>query len=231
MDHTLATATRHVRLLAAALGAAMISASVVVSPAPAHAQNCKQWEFNGSFNFVMDWIPQSIYVVPAQGTHVDGPYTWGGTSGLGSVRGDIVGNAVVLNVMTTPGFIPNETPSFLWTGSIDAAGNVAGTGDGIGYDKKWHSVGGPLVCKSPPEITLRFDPPTLVGITAWVGITNNAGKPPVSCTFSDDIFPPRPFSVSGVEEARVDLPGIPTGRVYNITVKCGDLSHSEAKQF
>ncbi|WP_164478516.1 hypothetical protein [Mycolicibacterium stellerae] len=224
-------ATRHVTFLAAGLGAAMISATVIVSPAPVHAQGCKQWEFNGSFNFVMDALPKSVYVVPAQGTHLEGPYTWGGTPGLGSVRGDIVGNVVSLNVMTNPGPGQTEPPTYLWTGSIDDAGNVAGTGDGIGFDKKWHSVGGPLVCTSSPEITLRFDPPTLIGITAWVGITNNAGKPPVNCTFSDGVFPARPFSVTGVQEARVDLPGIPTGRVYDITVKCGDLSHSEQKQF
>jgi hypothetical protein len=81
------------------------------------------------------------------------------------------------------------------------------------------------------EIKLRFDPPTLIGIRAWVGITNNAGKPSMNCTFDDGVTPSKPFSVSGDKETPVDLPGIPTGRVYNVVVTCGALTHSEQKQF
>jgi hypothetical protein len=94
----------------------------------------------------------------------------------------------------------------------------------------------PLLCKAtqpatPPEVTLRYDAPTLVGITAWVGMTNNAGKTPVDCTYSDGFLPPRPFSVSGDKETPIYLPGIPTGHVYNVVVTCGNLTHTEQKQF
>jgi hypothetical protein len=83
------------------------------------------------------------------------------------------------------------------------------------------------------EITLRYDPPTLIGITAWVGITNNANNPAVSCTYSDGVNPARPFTVTGSEETPIPIAGIPTGTVYNITVSCdnGRLTHSEQKQF
>jgi hypothetical protein len=81
-------------------------------------------------------------------------------------------------------------------------------------------------------ITLRYDPPTVFGIRAWVGITNNSKPNPVACTYNDGVNPPRPFTVTGSAETPIDIAGIPTGTVYNVTVTCdGGLTHSEQKQF
>ncbi len=222
----MSTTTPRAKCITTALGAAMVSAAVVASPAPAHAEDCTQWEFNGNFNFVMDKYPTSIFTVPAKGTHFDGKYTQGLTF---PIQGDITGNTVSMMVGTYA-----QDP-YLWTGQIDPAGNVTGTGN-IFPDGPWRSLAPSLVCTKtatppPPEITLRYDAPTLVGITGWVGMTNNAGKPAVDCTYHDGVLPPRPLSVYGDKETRIDLPGIPTGHLYNITVKCGDLTHSEQKRF
>ncbi len=216
----------HVKFLAAALGAAMISAAVVVSSAPAHAEGCDQWGFNGTFGFVPDGGTVT-YSVPAQGTHIDGRYSLNSSPGA-PMRGEITGNTISLKIEA---LYINQ--SYLWIGHIDPAGNVTGTGEGLAPNVMWHSVGAPLVCKAapPPEVTLRYDAPTLVGITGWVGMTNNAGKPAVDCTYSDGFLPPRPLSVYGDKETRIDLPGIPTGHVYNVVVNCGDLTHSEQKRF
>ncbi|WP_164478518.1 hypothetical protein [Mycolicibacterium stellerae] len=214
------------KCLAAALGSAIASAVVIVSPVLAHAEGCDQWEFNGEFKFVTD-AGSETFSVPAQGTDIDGSYSLDSTPNVAPVRGKITGNTVSLAVAYV---------ASLWTGQIDPAGNVSGTGEGIGTpNSRWHSVGAPLLCKATPlpapQITLRYDAPTLVGITGWVGMTNNAGKPAVDCTYSDGLLPPRPLSVYGDKETRIDLPGIPSGHVYNITVKCGDLTHTEQKQF
>ncbi|WP_164478517.1 hypothetical protein [Mycolicibacterium stellerae] len=214
------TTTTHVKCLAAALGATMVSVAVVTVPqAPAQAGGCQQWEFNGTFSLVVDGNDR-VASFPAQGTHIEGRDDFT----THTVRGDITGDTLSMIVTT----IPDQ--NYLWTGQIDGAGNVSGTGDGT---PGWHSVGAPLLCKSapPPQVTLRYDAPTLVGITAWVGMTNNAGKPAVDCTYNDGVLPPRPFSVYGDKETRIDLPGIPTGHVYNVVVTCGDLTHSEQKQF
>ncbi|WP_164478519.1 hypothetical protein [Mycolicibacterium stellerae] len=224
------TTTTRVKFLAAAVGAATMSAATNVSPAPARAEGCAQWEFSGTFSWVTD-VSDVVSSVPAQGTHIDGRYSVGSISDYGSVQGDITGNTVSLKI----GSHSNDV-TYSWTGQIDPAGDVSGP---VASDpgNRWHSMSTPLVCKAtlppptPPEVTLRYDAATLVGITAWVGMTDNAGKPAVNCTYSDGVLPPRPFSVYGDKETRIDLPGIPTGHVYNVVVECGDLTHMEQKQF
>ena len=90
----------------------------------------------------------------------------------------------------------------------------------------------PGTAPPPSEITLRYDPPTFTGITAFVGITNNENKPPVDCTYSDGVTAPRPFTVTGSVESRVDIAGIPTGTVFHVTVTCDNgLTHSADKSF
>ncbi len=222
----MSTTTTHLKCLAAVLGTAMASAAIVVSAAPAHAAGCQQWEFDGTFSWISD-RDDVISSVAAQGTHIDGRYSVGGNHDYGQMLGDITGDTVNLQ-------IGNQGPSGLtyrWTGQIDPEGNVTGPVPGD-PGHTWQSMTPPLVCKAtPPEITLRFDPPTPVGITAWAGITNNAGKPPVICTFSDGVLPPRLFSVDGDVQTPIPLPGIPTGHVYNVTVQCGDLTYTQKKQF
>jgi hypothetical protein len=81
------------------------------------------------------------------------------------------------------------------------------------------------------EITLSYGDATLVGIPAFVGITNNAGKPAVNCAYMDGINNIK-FTVTGDVASRVDIPGIPTGTVYHVTVTCEpNLVHQEDKQF
>lgn len=83
-----------------------------------------------------------------------------------------------------------------------------------------------------PEITLRYDPATLFGITAFVGITSDVID--VGCTYSDGVSPARPFRVKGSEDTRINLPGIPLGITYTVTVTCdydGGLKHTEQKVF
>lgn len=92
------------------------------------------------------------------------------------------------------------------------------------------SIGGTL--RLPWTITLRYDPPAGPGIRAWVGLRHNAGTTPVNCTYSDGVFPPRPFTVTGSAETPIDIFGIPLNQTYNITVKCDNaLTHTENKTF
>lgn len=83
----------------------------------------------------------------------------------------------------------------------------------------------------PSAITLRFDPLNFGATTAWVGISNNTGKPSVNCTFNDGILPPKPFTVTGDKETPINLPGVVVGITYTVTVTCGALTHTEQKQF
>ncbi|WP_123026270.1 DUF4189 domain-containing protein [Mycolicibacterium stellerae] len=78
----------------------------------------------------------------------------------------------------------------------------------------------------PSEITLRFDPPQLLSITGHVGITNNAGKPAISCEFSDGIVPDpdKKFDVTGDAEYDLVLPPPTPGINYNLTVTCPPLT-------
>jgi hypothetical protein len=91
----------------------------------------------------------------------------------------------------------------------------------------------PLEAATPSAVTLRYDPPTLIGITAYVGITNNANNPAVACSYSDGFNPPRPFTVTGSGESRIGIVGIPTGTVDDVTVNCDNdrLAHSEQTTF
>jgi Domain of unknown function (DUF4189) len=86
----------------------------------------------------------------------------------------------------------------------------------------------------PSKITLRFDEPTLLPpqVIAHVGITNNAGKPRVTCSFSDGMVPDpdRNVDVTGDAESPLILPPPLKGVTYNITVTCPGLpTHSESK--
>ncbi|EKF23888.1 hypothetical protein C731_2081 [Mycolicibacterium hassiacum DSM 44199] len=82
------------------------------------------------------------------------------------------------------------------------------------------------------EITLRYGPPTPIGISAFVGITHNEGRPPVNCAYHDGFYPSRPFTVTGSQETRLDILGIPLGRTYHIVVTCdGGLIHQQDKVF
>jgi|GEM_PF-2371043 len=84
----------------------------------------------------------------------------------------------------------------------------------------------------PQEITLRYGPPTPIGISAFVGITGNEGRPPVNCAYHDGFYPSRPFTVNGARETRLDILGIPLGRTYHVVVTCdGGLIHQEDKVF
>lgn len=77
-------------------------------------------------------------------------------------------------------------------------------------------------CPPPPapsELQLRYDPPHFLGITAYVGITNNDNKPPVACTYRDGINS-IDFIVTGKDETPVNIPGIPLGATYHVTVTC-----------
>ena len=86
----------------------------------------------------------------------------------------------------------------------------------------------------PSAITLRFDPPQLLSVTAHVGITNNAGKAAIDCAFSDGLFPDpdQHLPVTGDAEFRLTLPP-PVKRIpYNITVSCPPFpDHKETKTF
>ncbi len=78
----------------------------------------------------------------------------------------------------------------------------------------------------PSEITLRFAPPQLLSITGHVGITNNAGKPAISCEYSDGIFPDpdQKFDVTGDAEHDLVRPAPTPGITYNITITCPPLT-------
>ena len=38
----------------------------------------------------------------------------------------------------------------------------------------------------------------------------------MKCTYSDGVFPPRPFTVTGSAETPIDIFGIPFNQTYNI---------------
>jgi hypothetical protein len=90
----------------------------------------------------------------------------------------------------------------------------------------------------PSELRLWYGDGQPSGIPAFVSITNNAGKPPVGCTYRavavagtaaavnyTDTFN---FTVTGSAETRLDRPGPQTGSTWHITVTCDNgLSTSQ----
>jgi hypothetical protein len=90
----------------------------------------------------------------------------------------------------------------------------------------------------PPELKLWYGNASPDGISAFVSITNNAGKPPVGCVYRavavagpgtmvnyNDVVN---FTVSGSAETRIDRPGPETGTTWHATVTCDNgLSTSQ----
>jgi len=83
----------------------------------------------------------------------------------------------------------------------------------------------------PEAISLRYGPPMPWGITAFVGVPGiEMGT--YDCTYEDGVNPPRPFTIDGPTETRLDIFGIPLGRTYHVVVTCdGWLKHEEDKVF
>lgn len=70
----------------------------------------------------------------------------------------------------------------------------------------------------PSELRLRYER-HFGGITAFVSITNNDGKPAVACTYRDGLNT-RDFTVTGKDETPIEFPGFPTGATYHVIVTC-----------
>jgi hypothetical protein len=82
----------------------------------------------------------------------------------------------------------------------------------------------------PSELRLWYGDGRPSGIPAFVSITNNAGKPPVGCTYravavagtaaAVNYTDTANFTVTGSAETRLDRPGPQTGTTWHVTVTC-----------
>lgn len=170
----------------------------------------------------------------------------------GSASGGINGRSIDMAVLWNKG--PGAgSPPVTFKGQIDDTGVASGTATifpgivGLEYTRGWRShdrarcatvspppppAPPPPAPPAPSEITLRYGEATIFSVTAFVGITNNENKPPVNCSYSDGVSPPRPFTVTGAAETRIDISGLATGTVFHVTVTCDNgLTHSADQKF
>jgi hypothetical protein len=247
--------------LVVAAATAMGTIGLVAGPAPAQAA-CAQWGFDGKFvarhgNLFVHFVSEGANVVgransahevgnvsgDIKGRNMNFTVQWdGGAKGIytGSVGDDGIARgstyderAQVHDVVNWHSEAPLRCLDAPAPPPVIAKVPRGGLPDVVEPEiLKLPGGGLPPLEQKNSAITLRYDPPTLVGITAWVGITNNAGKPPVGCEYKDGVTPPQSFSVNGSAEARIDIAGIPTGTTYTITVTCDNgLTHSQSKPF
>jgi hypothetical protein len=235
-------------ILATAIGA--IGLLTIPAPAPAHAA-CDQYAFPGGVFTILQYVPAGPNV------EFKAPPNSQEVNGVDAIRYDYPGPAGYVNaqIVKEGSGITTIRIQFHWNDNLrkgvsdSYTGRVSDDGkvhDGssssdrpIGQDNpgRWSSVT-QLVCYSSPaptpppsELKLEYGNPYFGGIPAFVSITNNDNKPPVGCLYRDGINSIN-FTVTGSAPTQINIPGIPTGTTFHVTVTCDNgLSSSQDKVF